>query len=317
MHNERMDKIENLTKTSLNEVNTFLHTIHSDFEQFLNKHKKEHTNLNMRVLKATDDMSSLVTQFTSTKTAVEQYATVLTCLVEFNSIEQALATQDEEDRDQMQLMGKSKRPKMPDLNFTPDTSVFNTARHNDSLSLSSTRHDNRATDRMRRTGPIKGLSLGSHTSSTRQRNMLTTANFRSVNEHDEKGDMLKGYSTASGDDFKNLIPGQVGSVKLDDKFLTCTGAPTHAMQLFKMACISYNPSPVNYRQHILNRKKLLSMRRTLVDKCEEIINNNAWPHGAQDLRTGKIFRDLMQFYGTFDQSLHSEGSGMNDATMPS
>jgi len=72
------------------------------------------------------------------------------------------------------------------------------------------------------------------------------------------------------------------------------------MQLFKLACISYAPSPVNYRQNQLSRKKLLAMRRTLVDKCEEIINSNSWPHGAQDLRTGKIFRDLLQFYGTVD-----------------
>jgi copper chaperone CopZ len=33
--------------------------------------------------------------------AVEQYATVMTCLVEFNSIEQALALQDEDDREGM------------------------------------------------------------------------------------------------------------------------------------------------------------------------------------------------------------------------
>ena len=72
------------------------------------------------------------------------------------------------------------------------------------------------------------------------------------------------------------------------------------MQLFKVACISYHPSSVSYRQNQLSRKKLLNMRRTLVDKCEEIINNNQWPHGAQDLRTGKIFRDLLQFYGTVD-----------------
>ena len=90
-------------------------------------------------------------------------------MVEFNSIEQALALQDEDDRDQMQLLGKSKTKKMSqDLHYTPETSVFHTARHNDSLSMSSTRHQDRApTDRMRRTGPIKGLSLGSHTSSTR------------------------------------------------------------------------------------------------------------------------------------------------------
>lgn len=60
------------------------------------------------------------------------------------------------------------------------------------------------------------------------------------------------------------------------------------------------------------------MRKTLVDKCEEVINNNSWPHGSQDLRTGKIFKDLLQFYGTVDQSIYSDGSnGMHDnTTMP-
>lgn len=36
-----------------------------------------------------------------------------------------------------------------------------------------------------------------------------------------------------------------------------------------------------------------------------------WPHGQQDLRTAKIFRDLMQFYGSIDQSIYSEDDGRN------
>ena len=43
----------------------------------------------------------------------------------------------------------------------------------------------------------------------------------------------------------------------------------------------------------MTRKKLLNMRKTLIDKCEEVINQNVWPHGQQDLRTAKIFRDLL------------------------
>lgn len=92
MINDRISQIEALTKTSLEEVNTFLHTVHQDFESFLNKHKKEHTSLNMRVLKVTEDMNQVVTQTQQVKSAVEQYAMVLTCMVEFNSIEQALAS---------------------------------------------------------------------------------------------------------------------------------------------------------------------------------------------------------------------------------
>ena len=61
------------------------------------------------------------------------------------------------------------------------------------------------------------------------------------------------------------------------------------------------------------------MRKTLIDKCEEVINNNKWPHGETDLRTGKIFKDLLSFYGTIDQSIYSDASGGNmhdQTTMP-
>lgn len=51
MINDRVTSIENLTKSSLEEVNTFLHTVHQDFEHFLTKHKREHTDLNMKVMK--------------------------------------------------------------------------------------------------------------------------------------------------------------------------------------------------------------------------------------------------------------------------
>lgn len=57
MINDRIEKIEKVTKSNLNEVNTFLHAVHSDFEIFLTKHKKEHTSLNMRILKVTEDLS--------------------------------------------------------------------------------------------------------------------------------------------------------------------------------------------------------------------------------------------------------------------
>jgi hypothetical protein len=89
--NERIDKIEKYNKSNLVEVTTFLNTVHADFENFLNKHKKEHSTLNMRILKVSEDMNGLLEQFGQYKTATDYYAMVLACLVEFNSIEQALA----------------------------------------------------------------------------------------------------------------------------------------------------------------------------------------------------------------------------------
>ena len=47
------------------------------------------------------------------------------------------------------------------------------------------------------------------------------------------------------------------------------------------------------------------MRKTLIDKCEEVINGEQWPGQAQDLRTGRIFKDLMNFYSTCEQSQFS------------
>ena len=44
--------------------------MHQDFENFLNKHKKEHTSLNMRVLKVTEDMSQVVQQVQTVRGAV-------------------------------------------------------------------------------------------------------------------------------------------------------------------------------------------------------------------------------------------------------
>ena len=57
MINYRVTSIENLTKSSLEEVNTFLHTVHQDFEHFLLKHKREHNELNSKVMKAQEELN--------------------------------------------------------------------------------------------------------------------------------------------------------------------------------------------------------------------------------------------------------------------
>lgn len=127
MINERVTTIENLTKSSLEEVNTFLHTVHQDFEHFLTKHKREHTDINMKVLHNMEELAQIAQNFEGTQKAVESYATILSCLVEFNSIEHALASQDEDDRSQMQLLGKSKVNKLPDDTVSlQQQSIFST-----------------------------------------------------------------------------------------------------------------------------------------------------------------------------------------------
>ena len=71
------------------------------------------------------------------KQAVESYATVITCLVEFNSIEQALALQDEEDKSSMQLVGQTKRLKIPELSLGSDNSIFHSGGKDQNTSIST------------------------------------------------------------------------------------------------------------------------------------------------------------------------------------
>jgi len=49
------------------------------------------------------------------------------------------------------------------------------------------------------------------------------------------------------------------------------GSPNQLSKAFKMANLSYNPSKVNYRQNVMQRAQLMEMRKTLLEKCEEVI----------------------------------------------
>lgn len=45
------------------------------------------------------------------------------------------------------------------------------------------------------------------------------------------------------------------------------------LKAFRVACLSYQPSNVSYREHVISRTALIGMRRDLVDKMGEIIQN--------------------------------------------
>ena len=192
---------------------------------------------------------------------------------------------DETDRNNMQLFGQGKRLKIPEINIGggSDTSIFDSARK-DNQSISSQFGS--------KPGPLKAKHnrVGSNPGSARNRNLLQS-NFRTANDQAEVDQILNSLSIDSVGGKAGSL--QAGPVSIEKECLSCAGVPSHTYELFKMACIQYKPSPVNYRHNTLTRKKLLNMRRTLVDKCEEVINNNTWPHGSQDLRTGKIFKDLL------------------------
>lgn len=79
--------------------------------------------------KTIDEGTRLQNTYASTNSNVDQFALVLSCLTEFIGIEQALSSQDEDDRKKIQLMGQGKAMRDPlAMDMTPDIdrSVFNT-----------------------------------------------------------------------------------------------------------------------------------------------------------------------------------------------
>lgn len=68
-------------------MSTFIHTLHSDFENFLKKHKREHIDINQRMRDLEQRLSNEEPKNSEIRNAVEHFATILSCLVEFCNIE--------------------------------------------------------------------------------------------------------------------------------------------------------------------------------------------------------------------------------------
>ena len=60
MINEQVAAVEDLTMSNFKEVSTFLHEVHSDLESYIDRHKKEHANLNMKVQKPNEDLTNVI-----------------------------------------------------------------------------------------------------------------------------------------------------------------------------------------------------------------------------------------------------------------
>jgi hypothetical protein len=60
MLNDRMSHIDTTTRSSVGEINTFLHQVSYDVETFITRYKIEHTTLSERLLKLSEDVQGLV-----------------------------------------------------------------------------------------------------------------------------------------------------------------------------------------------------------------------------------------------------------------
>lgn len=79
----------------MEEVSQLVHSVHQDFENFLLKHKKEHSELGMKISKLSEVGHKTLDSMDEIKASIEKEATILTCLLEFSSIEQALTYHEE------------------------------------------------------------------------------------------------------------------------------------------------------------------------------------------------------------------------------
>ena len=75
-----------------------MHNIHQDFEINRSTHNSEIADMNLKVGKMQDICNQSLDYIDEVKDSQEKIATIVTCLLEFSSIEQALSFQDEIDR---------------------------------------------------------------------------------------------------------------------------------------------------------------------------------------------------------------------------
>ncbi len=62
--------------------------------------------------------------------------------------------------------------------------------------------------------------------------------------------------------------------------------------MFKVACLAYVPSDVNYRNKLLPRLEVLRLRRLLIDKCMGIVSRTQI-FKTQALFPKRYFDDLV------------------------
>ena len=46
------------------------------------------------------------------------------------------------------------------------------------------------------------------------------------------------------------------------------------MRLFRTACLSYQPSNISYREHLISRTSLIKMRREILDKAQQVMDSS-------------------------------------------
>jgi hypothetical protein len=56
-------------------------------------------------------------------------------------------------------------------------------------------------------------------------------------------------------------------IRIDKNCVNCTGNPSQALQMLKLACISYTSSPITYREKKYHVSELLKIKAGVIADC--------------------------------------------------
>ena len=61
---------------------------------------------------------------------------------------------------------------------------------------------------------------------------------------------------------------------LNQECISCSGNMGHNLNLFKVACLNYEPNPVFHGGHYIDRRELISLQHVIADKTQFLIDQN-------------------------------------------
>ena len=98
-------------------------------------------------------------------------------------------------------------------------------------------------------------------------------------ESDRESIALMGYKETKNKSGKAVI-------SIEKQCLSCTGQASVVLTAFKIACLAYSPSPVNYRDTIFTRKELIDIQAKILHSTrnEKTLHQNAF---VEEARAGR------------------------------
>lgn len=84
-------------RSQLQEVQEIMHSMHADHERLEKRYKIEHQDMNVKVVKMQEVAHKCLDSLEDNNLASQKLATLVTCLLEFSKMTEAVYNQDDKD----------------------------------------------------------------------------------------------------------------------------------------------------------------------------------------------------------------------------